>query len=94
MPVFTILNALLPLLAAVPSLEADLSAAFSAHWGKDHVQQAVQGVGVLAKIVNDIAASMEPTQVPPPIEPSPVLTQQAILTQAELMAQQPSAVPV
>lgn len=66
------LNVLLHGLAAAPAIEEDLRAAFSAHWGKDHVQQAVQGVQFLSKLVNDVASALqaEPSVAAQP-EPAP-----------------------
>lgn len=63
----SLINILVHALAAAPAISQDISDAFSAHWGKDHVQQAVQGVNVLQKIIGDLANVVEP---PPNIPPS------------------------
>jgi hypothetical protein len=56
-----VLNILLHALVSVPEIATDIQAALNANWGKDHVQQALQGASVLSKIINDVAVNFEPS---------------------------------
>ena len=60
------------MLSALPAVEQDIAAALAEHWGKDHVQQAVRGADVLAKVLSDVAAAQPPappSQMPAPLDP-------------------------
>lgn len=70
--VVSLINILIHALGAVPTIQGDIQEALQAHWGKDHVQQGLQGLGVLNKIVGDVsnavgAAPPVPASVEPPV---------------------------
>lgn len=46
-------------LQLAPSVESEIEAAVTEHWGKDHVQQVVQGLGHLNNIINTVASVAE-----------------------------------
>jgi len=53
--------------AATQAIGPDVEAALTAHWGKDHVQQALGGLGLLTDLIQKVGAVFEgdPAQAEP-----------------------------
>lgn len=69
----TTLELVLKALAALSALTMEAPQLLAQHWGKDHVQQAVQGTADLMQLVNTVAAVVG-APAPTPSVPVPVVT--------------------
>lgn len=61
-------------LQAAPSVETEITDAVSQHWGKDHMQQIQQGLGVLSALTNAVNSTAQQVAAGQLVPPAPQAT--------------------